>query len=581
MSIGPHRRSTVSFAAALGLAAGAVEAAARTTPQWGFGPLELAQFAGLSAALGGGVGAALGLALGHGQGPRARRLPAAALGALFGAITWRYEFALNESLRQPNVLLAIAAGGLAGGLFATWLAWVPVRWLIAIAGVALSLVGVRGRPVQGTASSRPNVLVVSLDTTRADAVADKPVWARLVREGTSFSQAIAAAPITEPSHLAMFTGEAPFRSGVVSNGTQLGERPLVWRELQAAGWLTAGFVSGFPLHSRYGWTQGMSVYDDDFGAWPGAESLTLVKGWNQVAVKEHALRERSAARVLARSERWLRAHRDESFFAFVHFYDAHGPYVSERNSTLGAPPTSGPPLALPAYWPAAHRSITSTDWLARAYDEEVRDVDTALGRLLDALGDRLDNTIVIVTADHGESLTEHGYLFDHGDNLYDPSLRVPLVVRWPGTVAAGLRLDCQVGGVDLAPTLRELVGLPAGAPSDGVSRAAELKGGACRERPVVASTTAGRFVAEPPVDHAVRGDGLKLIHHQAGNREAYDLGHDPGETTPLEQTEALRHRSAAFELLLKGAGQVASPDQDPETRRALELLGYVEPEGAP
>jgi arylsulfatase A-like enzyme len=424
--------------------------------------------------------------------------------------------------------------------------------------------------------------VVSLDTTRADAVAGLPVWSRLAREGTSFSQAIAAAPITEPSHLALFTGIAPFRSGIVSNGTVLGDRPLVWKDLQAAGWLTAGFVSGFPLHSRYGWAQGMSVYDDDFGAWPGAESLTLVKGWNQVAVKEHALRERDAGRVLTRAERWLRAHREETFFAFVHFYDAHGPYVSGENGALGPPPTDGAPLALPPYWPAAHRRITSTDWLRRAYEGEVRTVDTAVGRLLDALGDRLDDTVVIVTADHGESLTEHGYLFDHGDDLYDPSLRVPLVVRWPGKVRAGAVVDCQVGGVDVAPTLRELVGLGEGpAGSDGVSRAAELRGEPCRDTPVVASTTAGRFVEKPPVDHALRGQGFKLIDHEAGVDEAFDLTADPGELAPLAPSAELDEQRAAFARVLQTGASPASPDLDAETRRALEQLGYVDPAGAP
>lgn len=565
---------------ALGLAVGGVEAALRASPRAGLGPVELAGFVGLSCVLGAGAGAALGFAFGGRVGAVGRHLGGAALGALFGAVTWRYELVLNESLRDPTVLLGIAGGAVAGAAVGALLSRIPARWLLGVAAVGALATAWRGRAPEGAASARPSVLVVSLDTTRADAVGDKPVWSRLAQEGTTFSQAIAAAPITEPSHLAMFTGQAPFRSGVVSNGTQLGSRPLVWQDLQAAGWLTAGFVSGFPLHSRYGWAEGMSVYDDDFGAWPGAESLTLVKAWNQVALKEHALRERSADRVLARAERWLRAHREESFFAFVHFYDAHGPYTSAANVSLGPPPRDGAPLQLPPYWPAAHRSITSADWLRRAYDAEVHDTDAAVGRLLEALGDRLDRTLVVITADHGESLTEHGYLFDHGDDLYDPSLRVPLLVRWPGVVGAGVTLDCQVGGVDLAPTLRELLGLPAGAePADGVSRAGALRGGACTDTPVVASTTAGRFVETPPVDHAFRSEGLKVIRHQAGTVELYDLAADPGELSPLAPTEALNDRAAAFGLLLGTGGPAASPDMDAETRKALELLGYVEPEG--
>lgn len=563
---------------ALGLAVGSVEAGLRASPLTGFGPAELAAFAGLSCVLGAALGGGLGLAVGGLPPARAARLGGALLGALFGAVTWRYELVLNESLREPSVLLGIAGGAMAGALAGALVSFIPARGLLVLAFAGLVTVGVRGRSAGGAPSPRPNVLVISLDTTRADAVGDKPVWSRLAREGSVFTQAIAAAPITEPSHLAMFTGQAPFRSGVVSNGTPLGERPLVWKELQAAGWLTAGFVSGFPLHSRYGWADGMSVYDDDFGAWPGAESLTAVKAWNEVTLKENALRERTADRVLTRAERWLRAHKDETFFAFVHFYDAHGPYISAGNGALGPPPTDGTALKLPPYWPAAHRAITSTDWLRRAYDAEVATTDAAIGRLLDALGEELDNTIVIVTADHGESLTEHDYLFDHGDNLYDPSLRVPFVVRWPGQVRAGATLDCQLGGVDLAPTLRDLVGLPAGtAPADGISRAAALRGGPCADTPVVATTPAGRFVENPPVDHALRGDGLKHIRHGAGGAVTFDLVADPGELHPLAVTDELTRRAEAFERLLGTGGPTASPDLDAETRRALELLGYIEP----
>jgi arylsulfatase A-like enzyme len=431
----------------------------------------------------------------------------------------------------------------------------------------------RAREPSGGAAGGPSVLVVSLDTTRADHVDGLPTFTRLAREGTRWTQAIAAAPITEPSHLAMLTGVAPFRSGVVSNGTDLGDQPaLLSRVLSARGWATAAFVAGFPLHSKYGWGQGFQVYDDDFGALPGLEVLTLKKAWNQVAIKEHALRERSADRVLRRAVPWLEAHRDRPFFAFVHFYDPHGPYHSPRNGELGAVPREGEALPLPAYWPAADRTITSAEWLRQAYALEVETVDDAVGRLLAALGNRLDGTVVIVTADHGESLGEHAVWFDHGDDLYDPSLRVPLVVRYPPKVAAGVTRTCQVAGVDVAATVLDLLGVDDGLPRDGRSLAETT----CGDRAVVSSTTAGRFVSRPPVDHALRAERRKLILPRERPVELYDLEADPGELRSLAPSAEAESRAAALRALLEQGAGTQAPSMDAETRAMLERLGYLD-----
>jgi len=566
-------RPTLSFATALGVAAGLAEVALRASPLRAFDLAQVGQWALLSALCACAVTVPLALS---------RRCPvvAAGLSGLLVSINYRYELVLNEFVRDPRVwggMIGTFVLGAAGGWFLSRL--LTVRRLLVLAALATIAAVARSTPTRGTPSDLPSVLVVSLDTTRADAVGDKPVWSRLAREGTSFSQAIAAAPITEPSHLAMFTGLAPYKSGIVSNGTDLGEREaLVWRALGERGYLTGGFVAGFPLHSKYGWAQGMDAWDDDFGAWPGAESLSIVKLYNQFFVKEHALRERPAHRVIDRAARWLRAHREETFFAFVHFYDAHGPYEAPVRPGAAAadPPTSGAILPLPAYWPARHRAITSVDYLKDAYDDEVAYVDGAMGALLDALGDRLDNTIVVVTADHGESLDEHGYLFDHGDDLYDPSLRVPLVVRYPAAVVAGLVQDCQVSGVDLAPTILDLVGIDDGHARDGLSRVPELRGEACRDTPVVASTTAGRFVANPPVDHALRGAGTKLIAKESGAVEYYELATDPGEMRNLAPGEASKAREELLRLLLRDKAATVGPEMDDATRQALEALGYVE-----
>jgi len=183
----------------------------------------------------------------------------------------------------------------------------------------------------------------------------------------------------------------------------------------------------------------------------------------------------------------------------------------------------------------------------------------------------------MVTADHGESLTEHGYLFDHGDDLYDPSLRVPWIVRYPPGVTAGQRVECQVGGVDLTPTVLALAGVPDAVKREGVSRVPELAGANCRERSVFASTVAGRMMDKPPTDHAVRGQGRKLIRHEDGSEELYDLLADPGEAANLAPAGVSELERRLLHDRVSGAVST-SPEVDPETTAVLEALGYIDHE---
>lgn len=582
----PPPRPLFALAGLFGAATGAAEVAVRATPLQGLSAGAIATWLGAAIGLGAGFGlVAAGVAWGIGR--RTRGLVLAAFLGMHAAINYRFEWVLNEFVRDPRVWGGIGAILLVSLVFGLLVDRVlrqlgagTRRGLVALLLVSVALAFVRGRPVEGRPGDRPNVLIVSLDTTRADHLSpyghpiETPTLARLAREGATFDQAIAAAPITEPSHLAMFTGRPPIASGVVSNGTNLGDRPeLLWRVLRDRGYLTAGFVSGFPLHGKYGWTQGFDVYDDDFGGVAGLQSLSLVKVWNQVAVKEHALRERPASLVLARALPWIRAHRDEQMFAFVHLYDAHGPYDQPTNAALGPAPTNGTALTLPAYWPARDRAITSPEWLTKAYDNEIVAIDAAVGQLIEALGPTLDHTVVMVVADHGESLTEHGYLFDHGDNLYDPSLHVPWIVRFPPSAQAGVRVPCQVGGIDLAATVLGLVGATGG--GEGVSRVSELGGGECREESVYSSTVAGRLMEKPPTDHSLRGQGRKLIRHEDGKLELYDLVADPAEATNLAPNEIAGAMSKLVEARMAGQSP-QSPELDAGTSEMLKSLGYVD-----
>jgi arylsulfatase A-like enzyme len=521
----------------------------------------------------------------------------AALVFLHGALWYRFELFLNEFLYDPRVWGGIGAIGLAS----VALGWVldgqlargraklgRLCWGLATLGVLAA--AIHSRPVERTGpEGAPNVVLITMDTTRPDRLslhgADNPTpnIDRLGLEGVRFDQAIASAPLTEASHLAILTGVPPYVSGIVSNGTDLGDRPaLLSRVLQSRGWRTAGFVSAFPLHGRYGWTQGFDVYDDDFGALPGLHRLSLVKAWDQVALPAHALRERRGDVPTRRALAWLEDNHAAPFFLWLHLFDPHAPYEAPDHAF--DPPTEGEPLALPRYWPPRHKAIRSTDWLASAYDAEIRYTDGLVGELVDGLERMgvLDETVVVLTADHGESLTEHGYLFDHGDFLYDASLRVPLIIRHPATAVAGGVVPCQVGNLDVTPTVLGILGIDDGQVRLGVDRRAELGGGDCTEGPVLSSTVAGRFMGEPPVDFSLRAVGHKLIRHDAPPGEVvpapecFNVLADPGEVEDLGLGGCPAGLETQLSAALAVGGKVASPELDAETLQALEALGYVD-----
>jgi arylsulfatase A-like enzyme len=589
----------------LGLSFGAAEVALRSSPRLGLSPREILAWVLVSGGLMALYALAAGLLL-HLLRPLRERWRGLLLGALLLPqllLAWRFEVVLNEFLYEPVVwggLLALSAFTLLLGLLA-------VRPLVALGRrldavsfalftLAVLVAFLRGAPTAssgpGADARAPDILLVTLDTVRADVLspwggaASCPTLDRLARDGALFEQAFATAPLTEASHLAMLTGVSPHRSGVVSNGTEIGERPLLLsHELRRAGYRTAGFVAGFPLHGRYGWAQGFDLYDDDFGDFPGLHRLSLVKAWDQVFLPGHTLRERRGDRVLGRARRWLQGGSDQPRFCWLHLFDPHGPYEAPAPfAPAGEPDRGGPSLDLPAYWPPALRAIPDAVFHREAYQGEIRFTDFLLGEIvgdLEAAG-RLDDTIVMVVADHGESLGEHDYWFDHGDDLYDPSLHVPLLVRWPARVAPS-RVPCQVSTVDVAPTLLDLVGLPPGDGRDGRSLLPFLRGEACEARDAVASTTAGRFMARPPVDHALRARGRKFILHDPEvpplrSPELYDLVKDPGETRDLatERPDEAAAMGLALQASLEGAATVAGPSTDPGTLEALKVLGYVE-----
>src|SRR4051812_32271674 len=297
------------------------------------------------------------------------------------------------------------------------------------------------------ARSYPDVIVITIDTLRADRVGATdvtPAIDAIGRAGAVFVDATAHAPLTLPSHASILTGRYPVGHGVHdNNGFALSESvPTIATMLRGAGYHTAAFVSSFVVRAATGLGHDFEQYDDHFeGA--GRTHLTTTS------------LERRAAETAGGAARWLK-NAPRPFFLWVHFYDPHAPY--------------DPPPAFASKFPA------------RPYDGEVAAADFGVSMVVATLPpERRADTIIVVTGDHGESLGEHGEA-EHGILLYDSTLHVPLVIQGPGITAGG-RISRQVRHVDLLPTIADLVGVSPPPSIDGISLAPLLRG-QTRVRPV-------------------------------------------------------------------------------------------------
>ena len=436
--------------------------------------------------------------------------------------------------------------------------YVLMRFLSALLTVAavLAATGCRRGGVSsenGTESKgrRPNVLLVTIDTLRADHVgcygygaASTPTIDALAKRGIRFETALAHAPLTGPSHASILTGQTPLGHGFRNNsGFVLTPHVRTAAEdFRQAGYRTAAFVSGFPLDRRFGFDRGFDRYDD-----------RLPKGNDR---RRTPYVERIADATTDAALHWLdtqagRTGQAAPWFAWVHYYDPHAPYE--------------PPGALAGRFQRA------------PYDGEIAFVDQQLGRLLRALGDRkeIDQTIVLVTADHGESLGEHGE-GTHGIFVYDATLRVPWVIAGPG-IAAGRVSKSVARGIDVLPTLAELAGLPQRTDIEGRSLRPAIDGHEMGEAPTYAESLYPEVELGWAPLHAWRANGFKFI--KAPKPELYDMTRDPSETTNLAGDDRARagELGNTLEMALRrpAPSPAAAPSVDAETAERLRALGYA------
>jgi len=428
--------------------------------------------------------------------------------------------------------------------------------------------GALGGLPRGIDPGELNVLLITLDTTRADRLGcygatgvATPNLDALAARGTLFERAIAPVPLTLPSHTSLMTGELPAMHGVRDNGGfRVGAEKVTLAEILAArGWATGGFVSAYVLDHRWGIAQGFDTYFDDFDL---AKFKTMSMGDIQrrgdVTV-EHALS-------------WIgdRGAR-EKFFAWVHLYDPHAPY--------------DPPE------PFASR------YAGHPYNGEIAWTDELVGRLLAGLEARglTERTIVAVIADHGESLGEHGE-HGHGFFIYEPTTHVPLLLAGPYAALSGRRVADVVRNVDLAPTLLDLLGV--GGPDGRLQGQGQSLVRLLSRSDAPGEAAPGYSEAFYPRFHygwsELRSIRTKEWHFiEAPRPELYDLAVDPGELNNLAAEDRrtvaeLRGRLAALDRQVDAAiekeraahpkekDSAAAPvEEDEETLRKLAALGYV------
>lgn len=467
-----------------------------------------------------------------------------------------------------------------------------------------------------------HVVLVSLDTLRADYLGcyghefvQSPAMDRVAGEGVKFTQCISTAPTTLASHTSLFTGKYPHTHGVPRNGYQVsGDNVMLPEILQDQGFRTAGVVGAAPLDTDVNFHQGFDEYDADFSVTEGLREGIYQRPANEVTDLALAWIDRRPEGV------------DDRFFLFLHYYDIHAPYTFPE-PFAGMYAEDEQPIDTSVEFLAALRTRLSAEGRApgergggRAREEGFAErlnqrqgpaladaramvaeyaagitwTDHQLGRFLDGLRERelMDETLLVITADHGETLHEHSNTFNHGLSVYDSESHIPLLLRFPGGAFAGTEVEDLVSNIDVLPTLLGLMDLGAPKGIEGIDMGRTLRGEALEREPVFTEATKPFSIPlfnEDPIwknrgkFQCVRSETHKYMFRLPDQKyRLYDLESDPREANNLlagngeldtgvrdELDRALRHwRDDAKPL---GGDMTMSEEQ----LKALDALGYA------
>ncbi len=395
---------------------------------------------------------------------------------------------------------------------------------------------------------RSNLLLITLDTTRADhigcygyAKAQTPALDRLARSGVKFNRAYSTVPLTLPAHATILTGLYPAEHGCRVNGAhRLGDDLTTLAEIFAAdGYRTGAFIAAFVLNSTFGLAQGFETYDD-----------YDVPTADEIYDENLMYRYRRADRVAGAALSWLENNSDQPFFCWIHFFDPHRPYYF---------PGDGEDLSVP-------------------YDQEIAFMDQQIGRIIDYLKreELLEETVIMAVGDHGESLGEHGEE-EHGLFLYEGAVHVPLILSQPGLLPEGKEVESACSLIDIFPTVLELFGRKTPDRIPGGSLAPVMRSEKIKENPIYLETDFPLTEYGWSPLRAILKEEWKYI--SAPRPELYNLAEDPEESTNLivlrpEKADRLKRKLDQLEkTMAEKDGVPVSLDET--SQRTLESLGYL------
>ncbi len=495
----------------------------------------------------------------------ARAILALGLGSVAGRLAERtlrsQERAVGRAAAVLSLVTLVSAGFGARGAFSS-----PTGRSVAVMG-------------QG-----PNVLLLVLDTVRARELSlygfprpTTPELERIARDGVTFRRAIATAPWTLPSHASMFTGHAPQDLSVSWRRPLDTTFPTLAGTLAGEGYRTAGFVANMSYCSwETGLGRGFQHYEDHPLSWRQFLVESALIRWFLGSRLVHWLRpidqnfvRKSASDINRRFLRWLESSDSgRPFFAFLNYYDAHGPYQPPepfRSAfAVGVPRGDVSPLhrwnANPIGPPPDSSIIAKEE---AAYAASIASIDERIGALVDELERRglLDETILIVTSDHGEEFGEHG-VYDHGNSLYLDGLHVPLLIRYPAALPRGVWVEEPVSLAALPATVAELIGIS----QHGFPGPSWL----AKPLPAHAYSYVDRATGLPEWFPVSRGDMASLVSDRwhlirdgDGSYELYDLVTDRWERTDLGTDSTQSGVRDSLRALLDRAVPRSRPVPDP------------------
>ncbi len=435
--------------------------------------------------------------------------------------------------------------------------------LVIWAGGHAALYLTRAEPGPG----RPSVILISLDTVRADRVGlygyarpTTPALDAFAAGAVTFDAAIAASPWTLPSHSSMLTSLHPHNHGSVVPTRRLRESATTLAEvLLDRGYATAAFTGSGYVSAKFGLAQGFETFVE--------------------------MRHRHTKSIFTRALEWIAKRSDRPFFLFVHTYEPHSPYLDGRFAVAAEAGQIGESFdrkdleaMREGRW---EPSPEEKRYISDLYDGDIRSTDDALSGLLRGLQERglLDRSIVVITSDHGEEMFERSVRRSaaHGHSLYEELIRVPLIVRHPPAFAGGRRVAAPAALVDIPRTIVGALGIPWPDRTDGLDLRDLLAPGGEAGREVVLSEALRSGIQK----RSLRGERFKFIaplDPAAGAPELFDLSADPREESNLsgertDLSDRYARLAAAYEAAHVGGDEALI---DPELQEQLRALGYVQ-----